>query len=42
MSAALSEIEADMLTRGREPVDNSSSKERNNYLAKFYRYMRAL
>lgn len=27
MSAALSETEADMLTRGREPVDKSSGTE---------------
>lgn len=32
MSAALSETEADMLTRGKEPLDKSSGKYKN-YLA---------
>lgn len=35
MSAALSETEADMLTRGREPVDKSSGKYDKNYLANY-------
>lgn len=34
MSAALSETEADMLTRGREPVDKSSGKERKHLFTK--------
>lgn len=32
MSAALSETEADMLTRGREPVDMSSGKEQKKII----------
>lgn len=35
MSAALSENEADMLTKGREPAAKSSGKEKKNEIKEF-------